>query len=139
MVLSILLPRINGDNLCTSTPLAIGLFFSIIAIVGLCAKHAKKSSKKSKANIISESKIVPRLSSPQQLSPNMTKKGGEFSDEFSGELAGDKKGLWQKTIIMGEKCKPPQFSGVIYYDCSGNRVSELPRSPRASPLLKYAC
>ncbi|KAG5603751.1 hypothetical protein H5410_025243 [Solanum commersonii] len=117
MVRSILLPRINGDNLCTSMPLAIGLFFSIIAIVALCAKHAKKS----KTNIISESKIVPKFSSPQQLSPNMTKKGGEFSDEVSGEVAGDKKGLWQKTIIMGEKCKPPQFSGVIYYDCSGNR------------------
>lgn len=134
MVRPILLSRINVDNLCTSMPLAIGLFFSIIAIVALCAKHAKKNSKKSMSNI-NESKIVPKLSPLH----NMTKKGGEESGEVTGEVAGEQKGLWQKAIIMGEKCQPPQFSGVIYYDSFGNRVSQLPRSPRASPLPRYAC
>lgn len=42
-------------------------------------------------------------------------------------------GLWQKDILMGEKCQPHEFSGVIYYDCDGKQISELPpRSPRAS-------
>ncbi|KAL1803321.1 hypothetical protein ACET3Z_031968 [Daucus carota] len=42
-------------------------------------------------------------------------------------------GLWQKDILMGEKCQPHEFSGVIYYDCDGNQISEMPpRSPRAS-------
>lgn len=135
MVRPIFSSRINGDNLCTFMPLAIGLFVSIIAIVALCAKHAKKTSKKSMSNVY-ESKIVPKLSSPVH---NMTKKGGEDSGEVAGEVAGEQKGLWQKAIIMGEKCQPPQFSGVIYYDSFGNRVSELPRSPRASPLPRYAC
>lgn len=40
---------------------------------------------------------------------------------------------------MGDKCQPLDFSGVIYYDNEGNRVSELPsRSPRASPLPSFA-
>ncbi|KAL3512296.1 hypothetical protein ACH5RR_025013 [Cinchona calisaya] len=48
-------------------------------------------------------------------------------------------GLWQRNILMGDKCQPLDFSGVIYYDCNGNQLSELPmRSPaRASPLPSY--
>lgn len=43
-------------------------------------------------------------------------------------------GLWQKEILMGEKCQPLDFSGVIYYDNYGNKVSQPPRSPRASAV-----
>ncbi|CAN4098256.1 unnamed protein product [Withania somnifera] len=48
-------------------------------------------------------------------------------------------GLWRKEILMGDKCQPLDFSGVIYYDRNGNRLSELPvKSPRAtSPLPSY--
>lgn len=48
-------------------------------------------------------------------------------------------GLWQKEILMGEKCQPPEFPGVIYYDSCGNQISELPpKSPRASPLHNFS-
>ncbi|OVA06761.1 hypothetical protein BVC80_8989g31 [Macleaya cordata] len=54
-------------------------------------------------------------------------------DEYEGSF-GDG-GLWQRGIIMGEKCQPPDFSGVIYYDVDGKQLSEIPpRSPRTSPL-----
>lgn len=47
-------------------------------------------------------------------------------------------GLWQRDILMGDKCQPLDFSGVIYYDRNGKRLSELPmKSPRASPLPSY--
>ncbi|MED6196964.1 hypothetical protein PIB30_052268 [Stylosanthes scabra] len=47
-------------------------------------------------------------------------------------------GVWQKEILMGGKCEPLDFSGVIYYDINGKQVSEVPlRSPRASPLPGY--
>ncbi|EFJ31457.1 hypothetical protein SELMODRAFT_408071 [Selaginella moellendorffii] len=40
--------------------------------------------------------------------------------------------VWQRTILMGEKCEPPDFSGLILYDERGNRVPEYPaKSPRA--------
>lgn len=39
--------------------------------------------------------------------------------------------LWQRRILMGERCQPPDFSGVIIYDDKGNQLSEFPaRSPR---------
>ncbi|CAI8604084.1 unnamed protein product [Vicia faba] len=47
----------------------------------------------------------------------------------------DDKCLWKKTILMGEKCQPLEFSGAIFYDSEGNQLSEPPRTPRISPLL----
>uniref|UniRef100_A0A1J3JN80 Uncharacterized protein n=1 Tax=Noccaea caerulescens TaxID=107243 RepID=A0A1J3JN80_NOCCA len=42
-------------------------------------------------------------------------------------------GVWQREILMGGKCEPLDYSGVIYYDCSGHQLKEVPpRSPRAS-------
>lgn len=47
-------------------------------------------------------------------------------------------GVWQRAILMGDKCQPLDFSGVIYYDSTGKQLEELPpRSPRASPLPGY--
>ncbi|KAK7343893.1 hypothetical protein VNO77_12995 [Canavalia gladiata] len=47
----------------------------------------------------------------------------------------DDKCLWKKTIMMGEKCQPLEFSGLILYDNNGNQLSEPPRSPRSNSLL----
>ncbi|KAF3334895.1 hypothetical protein FCM35_KLT21499 [Carex littledalei] len=33
-----------------------------------------------------------------------------------------KRGIWQRQIMMGEKCQPLDFSGVIYYDINGHYV-----------------
>lgn len=47
-------------------------------------------------------------------------------------------GVWQRAILMGDKCQPLDFSGVIYYDSTGKQLEELPpRSPRARPLPGY--
>jgi hypothetical protein len=55
----------------------------------------------------------------------------EIKEEAGGY---EEDGLWQKSILMGEKCQPPEFSGVIFYDGRGNQLPQMPRSPRASPL-----
>ncbi|KAL6627556.1 hypothetical protein ACP70R_031282 [Stipagrostis hirtigluma subsp. patula] len=34
--------------------------------------------------------------------------------------------LWKKTIIMGDKCRPLEFSGHIAYDSDGNRLPPAP-------------
>ncbi|CAN6201642.1 unnamed protein product [Urochloa humidicola] len=45
-------------------------------------------------------------------------------------------GVWRKEILMGERCQPLDFSGVIYYDADGRRLAHPPppRSPMRSPL-----
>ncbi|KAG6503587.1 uncharacterized protein LOC121987508 [Zingiber officinale] len=60
-----------------------------------------------------------------------------YSDDAAG--AEEDGGVWRRTILMGEKCKPLDFPGVIYYDADGRRLSEVPtpRSPMRSPFLSY--
>ncbi|KAK1386907.1 HTH-type transcriptional regulator SgrR [Heracleum sosnowskyi] len=100
-----------------------------------------------------DQKMVPKspLRSPKKFITSLSnkaitpffmyhKKSGDGDDDQAskGEKLLEEEGfgqggLWQKDILMGEKCQPHEFSGVIYYDCDGKQISELPpRSPRAS-------
>ncbi|KAL8246946.1 hypothetical protein R6Q59_008162 [Mikania micrantha] len=38
----------------------------------------------------------------------------------------DDMAVWKRTIIMGERCRPLDFSGNISYDNNGNLISESP-------------
>lgn len=141
--------KLEGSHI-SSIPLAIGLLISVSALVALCAKHVRNSPKKQDTKTINSASKAPKspLASPRHLLTTFSnkaipfiyrKKGGEETDQGGGEVGEGfgEGGLWQKEILMGEKCKPPEFSGVIYYDCCGNRVSEMPRSPRVSPLPTF--
>ncbi|KAL6011042.1 hypothetical protein ACLOJK_001486 [Asimina triloba] len=120
---------------------------TLSALLARCAKQATRLSKKfaSSGSEPASSKLPPKspLVSPRQLRVTLSNKGkkkekhGDEADETSSLAWGDDEGLWQKEILMGEKCQPLDFSGVIYYDREGNRVPEYsPRTPRggASPL-----
>ncbi|KAK6134063.1 hypothetical protein DH2020_032208 [Rehmannia glutinosa] len=120
----------------------------------LCAKHARQvprkyTSKTSEPNTASKPQL-PK--SPRQLITTISHKAmmvhTKKSSESDAGVGGDKikdgnreeSGVWQKAILMGERCQPPEFSGVIYYDYSGNRIPEMPKSPRAtsmSPLRNF--
>ncbi|XVF53962.1 hypothetical protein PTKIN_Ptkin05aG0142700 [Pterospermum kingtungense] len=133
----------------------------LISFMALCAKHASRVSKKLKHKpnptpkengLASDSPrfYVPksplRSPRPKQLLTTVSnkaitlvngKKIGEEKEKDGGEEFGDG-GVWQRAILMGDKCQPLDFSGVIYYDNEGKRLEELPiRSPRASPLPGY--
>ncbi|KAK3032918.1 hypothetical protein RJ639_036499 [Escallonia herrerae] len=129
--------------------LAVMLRDSVANLWVQCARRASRASKKlvaSKSRIGSKSP----LTRPKQLLATISskaanlrhkKKGGEEFDaqREEGEQGFGDGGLWQRSIMMGDKCQPLDFSGVIYYDSDGKRLSELPtRSPRASPLPSYA-
>ncbi|KAK9676138.1 hypothetical protein RND81_11G057000 [Saponaria officinalis] len=143
-------------------PLAIGLFISIFALVALCAKHTTKSLKRPppyKKNDLPDTKSsidlqdnynkVPKsaLSTPKRLLSNISnlslksnkknndQKENEEMIEESKDTFNNEGGLWQKNILMGEKCQPLEYSGVIYYDHHGNQTAEIPRSPRISGVV----
>lgn len=85
-----------------------------------------------KSPLLSPKKIVTSISN--KANTFMYKKKGvghDFRDD-EGECEGE---LWQKSILMGDKCRPLAFSGVIHYDSFGNMLSEPPpRSPRTGPF-----
>ncbi|KAL0430083.1 UNVERIFIED_CONTAM: hypothetical protein Sradi_0634300 [Sesamum radiatum] len=129
-------------------PLALGLFVSVSLLVGLCAKHARQVHRKyasdSKTSDHPNSAKSP-LPSPKQLITTLSNKAmihaKKSSESGVGSRNEQESGLWQKAILMGERCQPPEFSGVIYYDYSGNRIPEMPKSPRATsmaPLKSFA-
>lgn len=137
-------------NFC-SLPIAIGLFISASVLVALCARHSKQFAREygdAATKTSTDSKVSPR--SPLLLPKRAINNAADHPDgnnreesEARGIFANPGEGfgeggLWQKKILMGEKCQPPQFSGVLFYDSDGNRISELPRSPRAMHVGRYS-
>ncbi|KAE8665531.1 putative inactive tRNA-specific adenosine deaminase-like protein 3-like isoform X1 [Hibiscus syriacus] len=134
--------------------LTLGFLISFMAI---CAKRAGRLSKKlklkPKGNGLASGtprfyspKSPLRSPTPKQLLTTISNKAitlvqGKKHGDGYGKGAEDDYGdggVWQRSILMGDKCQPLDFSGVIYYDSKGNQLDELPmRSPRASPLPGY--
>ncbi|MED6192256.1 hypothetical protein PIB30_008460 [Stylosanthes scabra] len=134
----------------------------LVAITAVFSFLTKRSSRlKSKAKFTSDKTAMDdsdgeewkiELRTPPPKSPLVAPK--KLLNNISSKAFGQKKkngvgaaaedgvwgdgGVWQKEILMGGKCEPLDFSGVIYYDINGKQVSEVPlRSPRASPLPGY--
>ncbi|KAJ8772225.1 hypothetical protein K2173_027402 [Erythroxylum novogranatense] len=152
------------DGPASSKRLRIGLLLSVSSLVALVAKRARLVSKKLKAATNTHSNhdclnhhtkfnhspsMQPRspLARPKQLLTqisntlmhNNKKRHGrdENDDDLRAEDFGDG-GVWQRAILMGDRCEPLDFSGVIYYDNTGKQLKDAPlRSPRASPLPGY--
>ena len=143
-----MVPILNSGNHLGYVLMGFGLFLSATAVVALCAKHAGLVSRKCKKS--SDSKLAPKspLASPEEILtsisnkavPSMYKKKEGYYEggAETGACRVEEGGLWQKSILMGERCQHPEFSGVIFYDCDGNQVSEPPRTPRASPLPSFS-
>lgn len=140
------MPGYTGESF-SAIPLGIGLFVSASLLVGLCAKHAAQVRRK-RAPKTMEPNTPPKspLRSPKQLITishqammHLVKKSAWPESDADINTGGKEEvGLWQKAILMGEKCQPPEFSGAIYYDYAGNRIPEMPKSPRASPMRTFA-
>ncbi|KAI3467147.1 hypothetical protein Pfo_023810 [Paulownia fortunei] len=141
------IPIIHVSESFSPIPLAIGLFVSVSLLVGLCAKHARQVPRKYTSKTSDPNTAKAPLPSPKQLIATISNKAmtplvhakkssGQESDAGVGgkNKGNDESGLWQKAILMGERCQPPEFSGVIYYDYSGNRIPEMPKSPRATSM-----
>ncbi|CAI9779209.1 unnamed protein product [Fraxinus pennsylvanica] len=115
---------------------AVNVIQPFTSFWSLCTKHASRAAKK----MASGSPNSP-LTKPKQLLMTVSNKAMKFRRKKNpGEnLGGDEEGLWKRTILMGEKCQPLDFSGVIYYDCDGKQLPEaLGKSPLARTLPLYA-
>ncbi|KAJ0618459.1 hypothetical protein HanRHA438_Chr02g0062131 [Helianthus annuus] len=103
-----------------------GVLQSFTTKLILYAKHAIKSSK---------NKATTR---PKKLMSSISNKAIKLCHRKKTAGEDENDGVWRKEILMGDKCQPLDFSGVIYYDKDGNLTTEFPiRSPRASPFLGY--
>lgn len=141
-------PPKDGSSAPDARGLVAGILESVSAVVAMLAKRVILVSRKPRA---SEPRTPGRLGRPKKLLLSLTslthKKTAPFSDRWrrrrkSGEEEeeeyGDGGGVWQRGILMGDRCQPLEFSGAIYYDSNGKQLTELPpKSPRASPFRGF--
>ncbi|GAB4845336.1 hypothetical protein Ancab_038744 [Ancistrocladus abbreviatus] len=108
--------KISKQQILSSTKLiALGLLESLVGLAYICAKHTRRACRRLQA-----------ACSRRLLSYKAMRKCSHRNDNDDD----DNSALWQRTILMGDKCQPLDFSGVIYYDADGNRLPEPPKSPR---------
>ncbi|XP_039123002.1 uncharacterized protein LOC120259460 [Dioscorea cayenensis subsp. rotundata] len=131
-----------------------GVFHSVKTLVTVASKKLRNNSTLSRLSVSSRRRVTPLLSRGASFIPFFGAKKKVSSDDCKNsrtseetdifvdidEDEDDETNVWRKTILMGEKCKPLDFSGVIYYDCEGRQLSEFPasRSPLRSPLPSFA-
>lgn len=115
--------------------MAIGLLHAVTALVSAWSRNMSRAARKLSRR---RSSFIPSFRGKKK------ERDGGFGDEDTeGELEEemqDEDGVWRRTILMGEKCQPLDFSGVIYYDADGRQLAEVPtpRSPLRSPLPSFA-
>ncbi|KAM0022327.1 hypothetical protein Hdeb2414_s0023g00627341 [Helianthus debilis subsp. tardiflorus] len=117
---------------------AIICVFSIISF--LCGSHGglKRSDtyKREKSTVhlgarkVKMSKLGSGLSSKALLMAKMI--SWRKVDEEGCNDDDNEEAVWKRTIIMGERCRPLEFSGKISYDENGNSISESPRKQVAN-------
>ncbi|XP_010479329.1 PREDICTED: uncharacterized protein LOC104758198 [Camelina sativa] len=148
-------PEHNSSSSSSSSHKRLSVSF-LVSIMVLCARHANRLSKKLKLkpkkqtrsggerfrwNLTSSPLRSPRTKELLTSLSNkaMTMIGRKNTAEKNAAAAEEEEhGLWQREILMGGKCEPLDFSGVIYYDCNGRLLNEVPpRSPRSTPLPVY--
>ncbi|MED6172279.1 hypothetical protein PIB30_048641 [Stylosanthes scabra] len=138
----------NRDSRRRSFAVAAAAIFDMLAKRARRLPKMLKSAAESEPKPVDDWKIVLRsspksspaaalVSRPKKLLCNLSSKTLSFIQKKNNKR-GDEwgaGGVWQKAILMGDKCEPLDFSGVIYYDSNGKQVSGIPvRSPRASPV-----
>lgn len=121
-----------------------GFLVTISAVLALltkrrAAKPTKEDEWKKELKKSRPKKLLSNISSKALFGHKKNNKKQLRSVEETQQAQGwGNGGVWQKEILMGGKCEPLNFSGVIYYDGNGKQLSQIPlRSPRASPLPGY--
>lgn len=119
---------------------------AVAALVGTCTRRLSRAARRlhhlrprdGVAASFSSRAIVPFLGGGgvvKKASSSSSSKSKTKGRKAAAEEQADD-GVWRKEIMMGERCQPLDFSGVIYYDAEGHRLAQPPppRSPLRSPL-----
>ncbi|KAK2986730.1 hypothetical protein RJ640_010955 [Escallonia rubra] len=118
--------------------------FSIITF--LCGSHrstrsSRRKSEQTTVRLGDSKPAVSRLHSSisskallmvKMISWRQVHDEEEVGGEFDGGDDDDDEAVWRRTIIMGERCRPLEFSGKILYDSNGNPLPDSPHPIQAT-------
>ncbi|GAB2226583.1 hypothetical protein Droror1_Dr00022394 [Drosera rotundifolia] len=91
----------------SSKLIALGFLESLVGLAYICAKQSRRAKRK--------------------LRKACTKRLMHYKSLRNGE--DDAPPIWQRTILMGDKCQPVDFSGVINSGEGGREDGAEPRLP----------
>jgi hypothetical protein len=122
----------QNNSFLSKTPISYFLAFvailSVFSIVTfLCASHhkAKKSHRQKDEERVtshsSEKKLLSKINSDIKEKAHSMVKMISWRKLAQDE---DDEEIWRRSIIMGERCRPIDFSGKIMYDCEGNLIPD---------------
>ncbi|XP_066309172.1 uncharacterized protein [Miscanthus floridulus] len=101
------------------------LLSKVSSAAAACARRVSRATRR----------LLQRARRPRrdfsQLVPtddHQEEEANDADEEGGGEEEG---GLWRRTVLMGERCKPLDFPGAIHYDSSGRLLPAAP-SPRST-------
>ena len=96
-----------------------------------CASHSRKLRRQWRAcyEFFDEDLVIEINHEVMTAEANSYQPGDIDTSMFSREQP-----VWQKNLLMGEKCQLPDFSGVIIYDSEGN-IATPSKTPH--PLLTW--
>lgn len=132
-----LLHNLPMENFASFPP-TMTIFFVVIAVFAvssvtsfLCALHKHKHARSQRYR--DDFDIGQKHGRLNSNLGGISSKALLMAKMISWRKAGDgedEEAVWKKTIIMGERCRPLEFSGRIDYDSEGN---QLPQAPLGSP------
>uniref|UniRef100_A0ACD5ZSE4 Uncharacterized protein n=1 Tax=Avena sativa TaxID=4498 RepID=A0ACD5ZSE4_AVESA len=107
--------------------MGVSLLQAVAALMGTCTRRLQRAARRMAGAGSGKASSVAPWRKVFSLPRTPKGRGGRETEEEGG-------GLWRKEILMGERCQPLEFSGVIYYDADGHLLAQPPRSPMRSPL-----
>lgn len=98
--------------------------FAVFSVIGFLCGKKSGIQKKRKERIMesSEKKLLSKINSNISSKTHFITKMISWRKEEEKEVEEEEEEevVWRKTIIMGERCRPVNFSGSIVYDSEGN-------------------
>ncbi|KAG8075839.1 hypothetical protein GUJ93_ZPchr0006g42736 [Zizania palustris] len=109
------------------------LLQAVAALMSTCTRRLQRAARRVGKGSPPSRAVVPWRKAFSLPAAARGKLAGSSGAGSGGEEVA---GLWRKEILMGERCQPLDFSGVIYYDADGRLLAHPPppRSPMRSPL-----
>ncbi|TVU34517.1 hypothetical protein EJB05_16352, partial [Eragrostis curvula] len=106
--------------------MAGGLLSKASSAVAFCARRVSRATRR-----LLRSRRRRSHQDRRQLVPaHRHRQESPCDDDNEVEKEGEGEGLWRRAILMGERCQPLDFPGVIHYDSFGRRLS-APPPPRS--------
>lgn len=136
--------HINVPLLPTPTIAFFVILLSIFSVVTfLCASHNFKNSQQGKgelktvrlgggdekkglsklqSKISSKALLMVKMMSWRKLQDHEEEEERHQGREYAADDDAEEAAVWKRTIIMGGKCRPLEFSAEIKYDSHGNPI-----------------